>query len=184
MRAGVLDWQAVLGTGDHSGGAEEKEVIITACTEVIEMSKYTVHQIKIDFHVTEQICRFVYVYIIEGESLYLIDSGVFGCEKQIIAYLNTIGRSVSEIRGIFLTHAHPDHIGSAAWFQEHTGAKIYTSEGEKRWIEDIDLEFRERPIPNFYRLAGRKGHGDRGPPDSRSFLRRHFLSPGRLPFHR
>ena len=90
MRAGVLDWQAVLGTGDHSGGAEEKEVIITACTEVIEMSKYTVHQIKIDFHVTEQICRFVYVYIIEGESLYLIDSGVFGCEKQIIAYLNTI----------------------------------------------------------------------------------------------
>ena len=40
------------------------------------MSKYTVHQIKIDFHVTEQICRFVYVYIIEGESLYLIDSGV------------------------------------------------------------------------------------------------------------
>ncbi len=36
------------------------------------MSKYTVHQIKIDFHVTEQICRFVYVYIIEGKSLYLI----------------------------------------------------------------------------------------------------------------
>ena len=124
------------------------------------MSKYTVHQIKIDFHVTEQICRFVYVYIIEGKSLYLIDSGVFGCEKQIIAYLNTIGRSVSEIRGIFLTHAHPDHIGSAAWFQEHTGCKIYTSEGEKRWIEDIDLEFRERPIPNFYRLAGRSSRVD------------------------
>ena len=124
------------------------------------MSKYTVHQIKNDFHVTEQICRFVYVYIIEGKSLYLIDSGVFGCEKQIIAYLNTIGRSVSEIRGIFLTHAHPDHIGSAAWFQEHTGCKIYTSEGEKRWIENIDLEFRERPIPNFYRLAGRSSRVD------------------------
>ena len=124
------------------------------------MSKYTVHQIKIDFHVTEQICRFVYVYIIEGKSLYLIDSGVFGCEKQIIDYLNTIGRRVSEIRGIFLTHAHPDHIGSAAWFQEHTGCKIYTSEGEKRWIEDIDLEFRERPIPNFYRLAGRSSRVD------------------------
>ena len=124
------------------------------------MSKYTVHQIKIDFHVTEQICRFVYVYIIEGKSLYLIDSGVSGCEKQIIDYLNTIGRSVSEIKGIFLTHAHPDHIGSAAWFQEHTGCKIYASEGEKRWIEDIDLEFRERPIPNFYRLAGRSSRVD------------------------
>lgn len=33
-----------------------------------------VHQIKIDFNVTEQIKRFVYVYILEAESLYLIDS--------------------------------------------------------------------------------------------------------------
>ena len=59
-----------------------------------------------------------------------------------------------------LTHAHPDHIGSAAWFQENTGCKIYTSEGEKRWIEDIDLEYKERPIPNFYKLAGRSSKVD------------------------
>ena len=114
-----------------------------------------IHQIKIDFNVTEQITRFVYVYIIEAESLYLIDSGVFGCEKQIKDYVDSIGRDISEIKGIFLTHAHPDHIGSAAWFQENTGCKIYASEGEKRWIEDIDLEFKERPIPNFYKLAGK-----------------------------
>lgn len=44
-----------------------------------------VHQIKIDFNVTEQISRFVYVYVIEADSLYLIDSGVFGAEKQIIS---------------------------------------------------------------------------------------------------
>ena len=114
-----------------------------------------IHQVKIDFNVTVEITRFVYVYIIEAEFLYLIDSGVFGCEKQIIDYLDTIGRDISEIKGIFLTHAHPDHIGSAAWFQENTGCKIYASEGEKRWIEDIDLEFKERPIPNFYKLAGK-----------------------------
>jgi len=98
-----------------------------------------IHQIKIDFHVTEQISRFVYVYLLEADSLYLIDSGVFGCEKQIMDYLDSIGRDISDIKGIFLTHAHPDHIGSAAWFQEHTGCKIYASEGEKRWIEDIPL---------------------------------------------
>ena len=90
-----------------------------------------IHQVKIDFNVTVEITRFVYVYIIEAEFLYLIDSGVFGCEKQIIDYLDTIGRDISEIKGIFLTHAHPDHIGSAAWFQENTGCKIYASEGEK-----------------------------------------------------
>ena len=119
-----------------------------------------VHQIKIDFHVTEQISRFVYVYIIEANSLYLVDSGVFGCEKQIIDYLDSIGRNISEIKAIFLTHAHPDHIGSAAYFQEHTGCRIYASEGEKRWIEDIDLQFRERPIPNFYQLAGKSSKVD------------------------
>ena len=119
-----------------------------------------VHQIKIDFHVTEQISRFVYVYVLEADSLYLIDAGVYGCEKQIMGYLKTIGRDISEIKGIFLTHAHPDHIGSAAWVQEHTGCRIYASEGEKRWIEDIDLQFRERPVPNFYQLAGKSSKVD------------------------
>ena len=119
-----------------------------------------VHQIKIDFHVTEQISRFVYVYILEADSLYLIDSGVFGCGKQIMDYLDSIGRNIADIKGIFLTHAHPDHIGSAAWFQEHTGCRIYASEGEKRWIEDIDLQFKERPIPNFYQLAGKSSKVD------------------------
>ena len=47
------------------------------------MTEMKVHQIQIDFHVTEKISRFVYVYIIEADSLYLIDSGVFGCEKQM-----------------------------------------------------------------------------------------------------
>ena len=100
-----------------------------------------VHQIKIDFNVTGQIKRFVYVYILEAESLYLIDSGVYGSEIKIIDFLDTIGRSISEIRGIFLTHAHPDHIGSD-------------------WIEDIDLQFSERPIPNFYNLAGKSSKVD------------------------
>lgn len=119
-----------------------------------------IHQLKIDFNVTEQISRFVYVYILEADSLYLIDSGVSGCEKDITSYLAGIQRDPPEIRGIFLTHAHPDHIGSAAWFQEKTGCVIYASEGERRWIEDIDLQFAERPIPNFYNLAGKSTRVD------------------------
>ena len=119
-----------------------------------------IHQIRVDFNVTEQIKRFVYVYIIEAKHCYMIDSGVYGCEKQIIEYLQEIGKNVSDIRGIFLTHAHPDHIGSAAWFQETAGCKLYASEGEKRWIEDIDLQFKERPIPNFYNLAGKSSKVD------------------------
>ena len=54
-----------------------------------------------------------------------------------------------------MTHAHPDHIGTAHYFREKYGTKIYASEGQRAWIEDIDLQFAQRPIPNFYRLAGK-----------------------------
>ncbi|MBO4317814.1 MAG: MBL fold metallo-hydrolase [Mailhella sp.] len=124
------------------------------------MPKINVHTIRIDFHVTATIERFVYVYVVEAEHIYLIDPGVFGSERQILECLANIGKDASDIKGIFLTHAHPDHIGSAAWFQEQTGCKIYASEGEKRWIEDIDLQFKERPIPNFYGLAGKSSRVD------------------------
>ena len=119
--------------------------------ETIEMK---IHQLRIDFSVTETVKRFVYVYVIEAGSCWLVDSGVYGSETRIIEYLTGIGRKPSDIKGVFLTHAHPDHIGSAAWLREHTGCTVYASAGEKPWIENINLQFRERPIPNFYALAG------------------------------
>lgn len=114
-----------------------------------------VYQIKVDFHVTEQIERYVYVYLIVGKHCYLIDSGVAGCQHIIIEKIHEIGREISNLKAIFLTHAHPDHIGTAAWFKEQTGCKVYSSKGEAVWIENIDLQFRERSIPNFYTLAGK-----------------------------
>lgn len=114
-----------------------------------------IHQIKITFHVTLQIKRYVYVYLLEGKHCYLIDSGVYGSERLIINYMEKIGRTASEIKAILLTHAHPDHIGTAAWFKENVNARIYAAAGERAWIEDIDLQYKERPIPNFYSLAGK-----------------------------
>lgn len=114
-----------------------------------------VTQIRIDFHVTEKIKRLVYVYLIETEDgCVLIDSGVAGSEEIIETAMVEIGHQPCEIKAVFLTHAHPDHIGTANYFREKYGAKIYASEGERVWIENIDLQFEERPIPNFYHIAG------------------------------
>lgn len=115
-----------------------------------------VKQIKIDFHVTPEIKRFVYVYLIATKNgCMLIDSGVYGSEKMIEKAITDSGHQPEEVKAVFLTHAHPDHIGTAYYFREKYGAKIYAGEGERPWIEDIDLQFRERPIPNFYKLAGK-----------------------------
>ena len=114
-----------------------------------------VKQIKIDFHVTPEIKRFVYVYLIETkEGCVLIDSGVAESEEIIETAVIENGHQPSEIKAVFLTHAHPDHIGTANYFREKYGAKIYASIGERAWIENIDLQFAMRPIPNFYNLAG------------------------------
>lgn len=99
-----------------------------------------IHQIKIDFNVTEDIKRYVYVYVLEGKYLYLIDSGVAGSQTQITEYIKSIGRDVTEVKSVFLTHSHPDHIGTAAWFRENIGCTIYAGEKERKWIENIDIQ--------------------------------------------
>ncbi|MBP3569937.1 MAG: MBL fold metallo-hydrolase [Lachnospiraceae bacterium] len=111
-----------------------------------------VHLIRNEFQVTPQVKRYVNLYLIEGKSCYLIDSGVTGSERLIEKYLNSIGKTMSDIRGVFLTHSHPDHIGGAAELKRITGCKIYAPLEEMEWIENIDTQFKYRPIPNFYGL--------------------------------
>lgn len=113
-----------------------------------------VYQIRIDFQVTPQVQRYVYVYLLMGEKCCLIDAGVAGSEAVISDYMKKLGRDISEIKALFLTHAHPDHIGAAAAIKEFSGCEVYASDKEKRWIEDIDAQYKERPIPNYYTLVG------------------------------
>lgn len=113
-----------------------------------------IHQVKINFNVTPEIKRFVYVYIIAGEKgCYLIDSGVAGSETIIEKELTQMGRSISDVKALFITHAHPDHIGGAAALKRASGCQIYASAGEASWIANIDLQFKQRPIPDFYQLV-------------------------------
>ena len=120
-----------------------------------------IRQIKIEFNVTPDIKRYVYDYSVESDkAVILIDSGVSGCESIIEKAVEEDGYNSVDIKAVLLTHAHPDHIGTAAYFSEKYGAKIYASAGERPWIEDIDLQFSQRPIPNFYALAGKSARVD------------------------
>lgn len=118
------------------------------------------HRLKIIFNVTEDIERFVYVYILTGKKAHLVDTGVSGAEAQIAGYLSTLGRSSKEIGSIFITHAHPDHIGSLHALKREADCIIYASKKEKNWIENIDAQYDERPVPNFYTLVNSSAQVD------------------------
>ncbi len=117
-----------------------------------------IHALKIPFQITDpsgqKIPRFVYAFLIYGEEICLIDSGVAGSEKIILDYLKRTGRSPEEISRLILTHAHPDHIGAANAIKRICGCTVAAHAAEKAWIEDVDLQAKERPVPGFCTLVG------------------------------
>jgi glyoxylase-like metal-dependent hydrolase (beta-lactamase superfamily II) len=115
-----------------------------------------IHAVKIPFTVPTPlgaIERFVYVYLICGEQVTLIDSGVAGAEEAIFSFLEAIGRR-REISRLLLTHSHPDHIGAARAVHAATGCTVLAGEAERGWIEDTERQLTERPVPGFHSLVG------------------------------
>jgi hydroxyacylglutathione hydrolase len=115
-----------------------------------------VHAIKIPFQVKTDLGtleRFVYAYLIIGESPVLIDTGVASSEEIIFNYLDELGLKPEDISLLILSHSHPDHIGSAQSIQEKSYCQVAAHVGEKSWIEDVNLQASERPVPDFHSLV-------------------------------
>jgi hydroxyacylglutathione hydrolase len=123
-----------------------------------------IHALKIPFQITDpsgrKVPRFVYVYLIYGKKICLIDSGVASSEKIILDYLQKTGRRPEEISQLILTHTHPDHIGAARAIKSISGCTVAAHAAEKSWIEDVDLQERERPVPGFKSLVAGSVHVD------------------------
>ena len=98
--------------------------------------------------------RFVYSYLIVGKTICLVDTGVYTTAPLILDYVRSLGRTPEEISLILLTHAHPDHIGGCAPIKKNAPAPVAVHRTEKHWVEDIERQYRERPIPNLFDLAG------------------------------
>jgi glyoxylase-like metal-dependent hydrolase (beta-lactamase superfamily II) len=94
------------------------------------------------------------VFLICGETLTLVDTGVAGCEKPVFEYIAAIGRDPAEISLIVQTHAHPDHIGATHAIQAETGCEVAVHAAEREWIENVAVQDRERPVPGFDQLVG------------------------------
>lgn len=98
--------------------------------------------------------RSVNLFLIEGGAGWcLVDAGVAGSENAIFEYLKSLGHTPDRIRLLVLTHAHPDHVGAAKAVRDTAGCAVAAHFGDRRWIEDTELQERERPVPGFRALV-------------------------------
>jgi glyoxylase-like metal-dependent hydrolase (beta-lactamase superfamily II) len=97
--------------------------------------------------------RFVYAHVIVADRVWLVDTGVAGSAPTLLAAVAEAGRTERDLAEILLTHSHVDHIGSAKALVERTRARVHAHPAERRWIEDIDSQAKERPVPGFHQLC-------------------------------
>jgi len=116
-----------------------------------------IHALKIPFLITDpsghSLSRFVYVYMIYGQEISLIDCGVASSERIILDYLRDTGRKPEEISLLILTHAHPDHIGAARAIKKISGCSVAAHGADRVWIENPDQQMKDRPVPGFNSLV-------------------------------
>lgn len=73
--------------------------------------------------------------ILTGATVTIVDTGVPGSESAILAAVEELGRSRSDIADIVITHADGDHIGSLAALVEETRATVWAGAHEANVIE-------------------------------------------------
>lgn len=128
--------------------------------KILQISKH-VHSLWLDFEIKlkdgTSVPRFVTSYIIESnKKIFLIDTALKHSSKTILEYIDSIGRNPEEIQGVINTHSHFDHIGGNLFFQEKYNPIFYAHHLEVPYIENIELQHKERPV-------GEMVHNVRGP---------------------
>lgn len=107
---GALALFAVLATGCAAG---DKGTAPPGGVEIVRMER-----------------KFVNNYLLLGERVVLVDTGVPGNEKRVLRALARRGKKPSDVALIVVTHGHADHAGSGAALREATGAPIAGGVGD------------------------------------------------------
>lgn len=100
------------------------------------------------------------VYLIEGDELVAVDSGLPWSASKVINYIASIGRNPHDLTRILMTHSHPDHASGAWKLQRVTGAKIVAHAGDAKMHShgETTLHYmgmfgsRSWPVPFFRRV--------------------------------
>jgi glyoxylase-like metal-dependent hydrolase (beta-lactamase superfamily II) len=87
--------------------------------------------------------RYVFVYVFESDQgVYLVDAGwnTDDAYAALEAGLKFAGYEMGDVRGVMVTHIHPDHYGLAGRIREASGAWISLHPADARLIQDRYIE--------------------------------------------
>ncbi len=108
--------------------------------------------------------------IVDGDDVTIIDAGLPGYWKLLVAELASIGKSLDNVRALVLTHGDTDHIGFAARLYREKGVAAYVHADD---VERAQLKVKKPnsgwgpikpgPLAGFLWYSARKG-GLRIPP--------------------
>jgi glyoxylase-like metal-dependent hydrolase (beta-lactamase superfamily II) len=116
----------------------------------------------------------------DGDAVTLVDAGYPGDHDDVLASLSEIGRRLSDVEAVLVTHAHIDHIGSLPRLLEQHTMPVLTSTTEARHVRREHLEqagtadvvknlWRPRVLPWALHIMRKGAMNDRGVPSAVDF---------------
>jgi len=85
-----------------------------------------------------------WILLVDGSDVTLVDAGYPGDHDAVVASLAAVGRSVDDVRGVLVTHAHVDHIGSLPKLLAGRSTPVLTSEVE---VDHAHRDFLQQATP-------------------------------------
>lgn len=101
--------------------------------------------------------------VADEDGVTLIDAGISGQWSDLIAELAAVGRSLSDVRGVVLTHGDEDHIGFAERLRVDYGVPVWVHEADAGRARGEGKpptgwgQVRLRPLLSFLWYAARRG---------------------------
>ena len=80
--------------------------------------------------------RWSRIYLIEDDTLALVDTGLPWSAQRVFNYIESIGRKPEQLDTILMTHGHPGHTSGALTIIKRTGAEIIAHAGDTRAHSD------------------------------------------------
>jgi glyoxylase-like metal-dependent hydrolase (beta-lactamase superfamily II) len=91
--------------------------------------------------------RMAHAFLVEGEGLTLIDTGMRGSGEAVMNALAGLGRRLSDLRHIIISHHHFDHAGSLARLAEMSQATVSVHTADAPYVRG------DAPRPPFKRVG-------------------------------